>query len=198
MRVSRGKANTPERLAYAGESSWYPAISRHGNHLAFMRRVGGGSEIWRVESPTRTKRVGPPVKMIYSTQDDEEPEYSPDGRQIVFKSNRSGRLEIWVSKSDGSNPLQLTHAVSNTFLARWAPDGRNILFTSNPDGHNDLFLIDSQGGVLRRLTRACPTKLRRSIHGTASGSTSTPTERVKSRSGRCRSLQRGMSDLPCR
>ncbi len=153
MRISGGKANPPERLTYAGEGAWYPAISHHGNRLAFMRWVGGGSEIWRAEVPTQTKRAAPPVRLVWSTKDDEEPEYSPDGRQIVFKSNRSGRLEIWACGHDGTNPSQLTfRAGENTFLPRWSPDGRHILFTSNPDGNNDLFLIDSEGGPTRRLT----------------------------------------------
>lgn len=118
-----------------------------------MRWVGGGSEIWRADVPARTTKAVQPVRLISSTKDDEEPEYSPDGKQIVFKSNRSGRLEIWVSNSDGSNPVQLTFGVGeNTFLPRWSPDGRRILFTSNPDGHNAMFLIDAEGGIPQRLT----------------------------------------------
>ena len=115
---------------------------------------GGRSEIWRVMERTPANRGAvEPARLIFSTKDDEEPEYSPDGERIVFKSNRSGKCEIWVCNSDGSKPVQLTSNVgSNTFLPRWSPDGHRILFTSNPDGDNDLFVVDSQGGTPRRLT----------------------------------------------
>ncbi len=154
MTVSGGRPGKPVRLDYVGDDNWYPAISPRGDRLAFMRLVGGRSEIWRVTEPTpANRRTVEPARLIFSTKDDEEPEFSPDGEHIVFKSNRSGRWEIWVCNSDGSNPVQLTSNVgSNTFLPRWSPDGRRILFTSNPDGNNDLFWVDSQGGTARRLT----------------------------------------------
>jgi len=154
MSFSGGRPGQPKRLlAFAGEGAWYPSASRQGNQLAFMRWVGGGSEIWRAGTPIAGRKAHQPGRLIFSTRDDEEPEYSPDGRKIVFKSNRSGRFEIWVCNSDGSDPVQLTFAVgSNTFLPRWSPDGRRILFTSNPEGHNDLFVIDAQGGAPLRLT----------------------------------------------
>jgi serine/threonine protein kinase/Tol biopolymer transport system component len=153
MRVSGGRVGKPVRLDYVGDDNWYPAISPRGHRLAFMRLVGGRSEIWRVPETTPANRAVEPAKLIFSTRDDEEPEYSPDGERIVFKSNRSGKWEIWVCNSDASNPVQLTSNVgSNTFLPRWSPDGRRILFTSNPDGNNDLFQVDSQGGAPQRLT----------------------------------------------
>jgi Tol biopolymer transport system component/serine/threonine protein kinase len=153
MSVTSGRVGRPVRLDYIGDDNWYPAISRRGNRLTFMRLVGGRSEIWRVVDRTSAGSAAGPTRLIYSTRDEEEPEYSPNGDRIVFKSNRSGKWEIWTCNSDGSNPVQLTSNVgSNTFLPRWSPDGRRILFTSNPDGNNDLFLVDSQGGTPLRLT----------------------------------------------
>jgi Tol biopolymer transport system component len=44
---------------------------------------------------------------------DDDPAWSPDGRQIVFESNRNGHLDIWIVNADGTGELQLTRDPSN-------------------------------------------------------------------------------------
>src|SRR5205807_5732655 len=41
---------------------------------------------------------------------DAEGSYSPDGSQIVFCSQRTGDLHLWIMNADGSHPRQLTIA----------------------------------------------------------------------------------------
>jgi Tol biopolymer transport system component len=88
------------------------------------------------------------VKLISSTRVDHEPQYSPDGSRIVFGSNRSGSLEIWVCDSNGSNCTQLTSFGSPSYTAspRWSPDGRLIAFTSTREGHVSSYVINAEGG----------------------------------------------------
>jgi Tol biopolymer transport system component len=83
----------------------------------------------------------------------DSPQYSPDGRRIVFASDRSGSTEIWVCESDGSNPLQLTSfggPLAGT--PRWSPDGRQIAFDARPGGRAAIYVVSVQGGRPRRLT----------------------------------------------
>jgi TolB protein len=40
-------------------------------------------------------------------ESDKHPSYSPDGRQIVFASNRTGKKQLWVMDSDGGNLRRL-------------------------------------------------------------------------------------------
>ncbi len=151
--VSNGHAGEQQRLAFAGQSVGWPAISRQGQRLVYARFLGSSYEIWRVETSANSGKAVRPVKLIWSTQSDEDPDYSPDGKRIAFKSTRSGSFEIWVCDSDGSNPIQLTSSVGQgTGTPHWSPDGRSILFGStNVEGLDDLFLINSQGGTANRL-----------------------------------------------
>jgi len=59
---------------------------------------------------------------------DFQPRYSPDGRQIVFISDRGGSDNIWIMNADGSNPRALTREKRYMFGSpAWSPDGQYIL-----------------------------------------------------------------------
>ncbi|HEX3187452.1 MAG TPA: protein kinase [Pyrinomonadaceae bacterium] len=63
---------------------------------------------------------------------DRYPRWSPDGKKIVFTSDRSGRYEIWTVDADGTNLRQLTFdSAGDTTFPLWSPDGSQILFHSN-------------------------------------------------------------------
>src|SRR5204863_4757056 len=63
---------------------------------------------------------------------DQQPRYSPDGKQIAFISDRSGREEIFLVASDGAGePQKITNldVLKNAF--RWSPDSKEIVFTTS-------------------------------------------------------------------
>ena len=57
---------------------------------------------------------------------DRSPHWSPDGRQITFMSNRSGRFELWSIHPDGQGLRQLTHGGAISYV--WTPDGSLIAY----------------------------------------------------------------------
>jgi Tol biopolymer transport system component len=77
--------------------------------------------------------------------------FSPDGRSIVYASDRSGNFDIWVRALDGTEARQLTQAPSQETQPAWSPDGTRIVFRSaGPQA--GLFLISAKGGRERQLT----------------------------------------------
>jgi Tol biopolymer transport system component/DNA-binding winged helix-turn-helix (wHTH) protein len=91
--------------------------------------------------------------LISSTRWDLNPAISPDGERLAFASNRSGSYEIWVSESDGENPMQLT-SFEGPYVStpRWSPDGGWLVFEARPNGNADLYAIICDGGDARPLT----------------------------------------------
>jgi Tol biopolymer transport system component len=145
-----GPSKSPTPLGIVGEIGDSPAISSRGNHLAY-RVSSSDYDIWRADiSPGGTAVTR--RKFIASTRPDLTPEYSPDGKRIVFASARSGANEIWVCERDGSNPTQLTFLKANSMRPSWFPDSRRIVFDSNKESGLDVYVIDSSGGSPRRLT----------------------------------------------
>jgi len=141
----------PEGIAVAGKDVHHPAISRQGNRLAYNETFVD-SNIWRLAGPgaldqAATGDRGLPTKLIFSTREDHSPEFSPDGRKIVFVSDRSGSSEIWVCESDGTHPLQLTFfGGPPTGTPHWSPDGKQVVCDSRPGGNADIFVISAEGG----------------------------------------------------
>ncbi len=90
------------------------------------------------------------------------PQYSPDGKQIVYMVLQTPSWQIAVANADGSNqrlltqldPLDFVHP--NNFAPIWSPDGKQILFLSDRNGKIEFFLMNADGSnqqqVLKNIT----------------------------------------------
>jgi len=115
--------------------------------------------------------------------DEENPSWSPDGRQIAFVSNRSAdpdrneNTQIYViDAAGGSEPKQLTtFAGSNGGRPSWSPDGRWIAYFQGEEtryveyGQNRVAIVPSAGGEARVLTAALDRPAAGSIVWTSDG-----------------------------
>lgn len=143
---------SPAPVPGVGENAFAPAVSRHGNYLAYSY-FRQDTNIWRAAGPKLQVKGTSPIKLIDSTRADVSPSYSPDGKRIVLSSSRSGSLEIWMCNSEGLNPIQLTNfGTGHTGMPRWAPDGQQIVFDARVSGSSDIYTVGADGGAPRQLT----------------------------------------------
>ena len=151
-RVAASAGARPRRLAFASEAASQPAVSRLRDRLAYVVNRTDPN-IWRIDLRSPGQNPGIPARLIASTREEQNPAYSPDGKRIVFVSDRSGAPEIWVCASDGSNPVQLTAFGGDPVqTTQWSPDGQNIAFAAALAGNQDLYIVSANGGPVRRLT----------------------------------------------
>ena len=142
---------SPERADFS--SSWSP----DGKQIAFTSDEGwkwdgsGGSHrnIWVMDVDG-----GNPRNLTNHGAMDRRPDWSPDGMQIAFESNRDGGWEfnfwkapsdIYVMTPDGANLINLTNHPDADGNPAWSPDGNQIAFTSDRDGNREIYVMNADG-----------------------------------------------------
>lgn len=84
------------------------------------------------------------------------PFFSPDGKQVIFRSDRKIRhyLQLYVIDSDGQNERQLTDNGAVNWAPYWHPNGHVVAFTTSLHGHShyEIYLLDTLSGKEVRLT----------------------------------------------
>lgn len=80
------------------------------------------------------------------------PNWSPDGRSIVYTSYRTGVPDILISNIYAGTMETPTKSVGQNWLPVFSPDGKKIAFTSNRDGNPELYVMNRDGSDVRRLT----------------------------------------------
>ncbi len=82
---------------------------------------------------------------------DTDPVWSPDGKRIVFVSDRDGSSNLWLLTLDGA-VRQLTKEKTSCSSPRWSPDGTRIAHVCNKDGIDQVCLINADGKNVKQLT----------------------------------------------
>jgi Tol biopolymer transport system component len=81
-------------------------------------------------------------------------DWSPDGRWILFDSDRAGDVQVFIMRADGTSERQLTFRPGFTGDPTFAPDGRRITFEhARPDQAPDLYIMNLQTRGWQRVTR---------------------------------------------
>jgi len=103
-----------------------PRLSPDGRRIAVTRRDPdtGISNIWLYDVGSNA-----PTRFSYVPTFDHIPTWSPDGKRIVFDSNRNGAADIYLKAFGGEEQL-LYHSPSASQPTDWSQDGSKIVFQS--------------------------------------------------------------------
>ena len=92
---SRGHAGRPGRLRDSGHfSGWQPRGCRHG--------PAASRDIWILDVAR-----GASTRFTFDPARDDNPAWSPDGKNIAFSSNRGGQMDLYIKPADGSGEEKL-------------------------------------------------------------------------------------------
>ena len=94
------------------------------------------------------------IEKLYMTRSIGDSAWSPDGKQVAFISNITGRNNLWLVPAQGGWPMQLTVSNQREVSPAWSPTGRWIAYASDYDGNEqwDIFLVSATRGQIINLT----------------------------------------------
>jgi Tol biopolymer transport system component len=129
-------------------ADWAPSVNRAGQ-LAYSTFTHQTDVYWMAaDGPSSIEK-----RLTFNTGDNFGARVSPDAKRIVYHSDRTGNLELWLLDLESGTERQLTNQPKSDLLADWSPDGREVVFLSNREGEFHLWTLEVENGVLRRLTR---------------------------------------------
>ena len=101
-----------------------PSLSPDGRYVGVEGvEESTGEDVWlhEVERPIKTRLTFDPARESRSI-------WSPDSREVVFWSNRNGRVDLFVKAIDGSSEaVEVLATPHGAYPDAWSPDGRHLL-----------------------------------------------------------------------
>jgi serine/threonine protein kinase len=120
----------------------WPELSRDGRFVAMRTNLSGNTDITLLEIGGTT------IRFTYDPKIDVRGIWSPDGRNIVFSSNRKGVYSIYSKLTKGAPASEelLLETGRPIYPYDWSLDGRFILFgQEEKSGNHDLWILPLDG-----------------------------------------------------
>ena len=118
----------------------FPVWSRDGKYIAYSKMTGvkNGSHIWMMNITT-----GDTTQITDTPSRNTGVSFSPDGKRVCFSSDREGRLNLYVSGTDGTGLQKITTDTFKYYNAVWSPKKDEIVyFRERGDGRDKVFVIN--------------------------------------------------------
>lgn len=152
--------STIEQITNEAEAIEGLDISRDGKWLVYDSDRSGNQDIYKLrigEGGDADGGGGAPIQLTHDPSPDHVPQWSPNGREIAYYSERTGNRDIRVMNAEGHDDRAVTTSALQEHDATWSPDGRSLAFVAGGYGlgaHIVVVSRDSQGdwAARRQLT----------------------------------------------
>lgn len=131
-------------LVREGRAVAAPAASAF--ELVYERTVGGNQDLYVAAADGRGER-----RLTTDPAVDALPRWTPDGRAVVFTSDRGGHWQIYEVPAEGGAAQRIRSNAHREWQAEPSPNGKSIALLSNKEGPEALFVLNRRTGEDRRL-----------------------------------------------
>jgi len=117
------------------------ALSPDGRRLA-VAIVAANDDIWVIELDRGTL-----TRLTFESSNNDAPRWSPDGRRILFVSDRLGPYSLFWKPADGSGPDErLLPGQAEQAIGSFSPDGRLLAYGElEPMAQQDIWILPLAG-----------------------------------------------------
>lgn len=140
-----------------GLTSFAARFAPDGNSVAMSLAEDGNSDIYILDLARRQR-----TRLTTNLAIDTSPSYSPDGKEIVFTSDRGGSPQLYIMNVDGSDrncengprakACRVTFGQGSYSTPVWSPRGDLIAFTKQSKGRFEIGVVKTDGTGERSLT----------------------------------------------
>lgn len=120
-------------------------VSTRDGVYAIYAMNADGSRQQRFSTDALPEKATAPSALLYEV----DPAWSPDGRQVAFASDRSGRYEVYITSAAGGPAKRLTSETGGATQPAWSPDGKIAFVRFQPGA---LYVVPVTGGPARPLS----------------------------------------------
>ena len=120
----------------------HPRYSPDGGRIAFDVQRAQGADVWVYAVAART------LQRLTNDGINDRPEWTPDGRKVLYSSNRSGaQYGLWLQAADGSAPADSIYADANIIREGVVlPNGHEMIFREDTrDNGRDILTMSLDG-----------------------------------------------------
>ena len=108
---------------------------------------GGNSDLYRID-----QRGAILERLTSRTSTESNPRWSPDGKRLVFISNRSGSIQIYQRDLETGEVNRMTYEGGANVEPNWSGNGAYIVFAGMRNGRFQIFFMDREGEYVRQIT----------------------------------------------
>jgi len=134
-----GTRNTPNYLAWSFD----------GKSILYTDNITGSNDVYAINIETSAIQ-----NLTNSDSNDERGDLSPDGKLLVFSSNRHNKSDqdLFILNLETKEIQNITNSAGYDLIGRWDLDGKSILYGSNKDGNWELYRYNLVDKSTKRLT----------------------------------------------
>jgi len=150
--IMRADGSEVQRISTNEEVDSYGSLSPEGRNIVWRRILpsGGNTKSGRNSEVFVMNRDGTAIRNLSGHPDfDGYPAFSPDGRWVVFASNRDGstftEFNLYLADLQGDNLTRLTETIPGVEQVRpaFSADGKRIVFNRDwPDGRVEIHILE--------------------------------------------------------
>jgi len=105
--------------------SYWHGVSPNGKEIVYCAERNGNFDVYKMNL-----RKGKEIRLTTAEGLDDGPEYAPDGSYIYINSFRTGSMQVWRMKPDGSRAEQMTSDSYSNWFPHINPDGTTAVIIS--------------------------------------------------------------------